>query len=120
MIIGTGIDLVQIPRIEKAIARFGDKFLRRILTENERQRSTSAAYVARRFATKEAAAKALGTGIGQFAKFHDIETVHDDLGKPSLVLHGAAKEKFPHMVSHVSVSDDYPHATAMVILESRA
>ena len=80
---------------------------------------TTASFVARRFATKEAAAKALGTGIGQFTRFKDIETVHDAKGKPSLIFHRPLTTDHRPLTTHLSVSDDYPYATATVILESR-
>lgn len=88
----SGIDLIEIARIERAIARHGERFSRRFYTQHEiaycAGRATS---LAGRFAVKEAVAKALGTGIGDF-NWTDIEVVCDGRGKPELVLHNRAKE----------------------------
>jgi holo-[acyl-carrier protein] synthase len=90
--LATGIDLIEVARIERAAARHGDRFYRRFFTEQEidfcQGRATS---LAGRFAVKEAVAKALGTGIGDF-NWTDIEVVCDGRGKPDLVLHNQAKQ----------------------------
>lgn len=92
MKIASGIDMIEIVRIERAMERHGDRFVHRFYTEQEisfcQGRSAS---LAGRFAVKEAVAKALGTGIGAF-RWTDIEIVCDGLGKPELVLHDKALE----------------------------
>ncbi|QCE35538.1 holo-[acyl-carrier-protein] synthase [Acetobacteraceae bacterium] len=132
MIIGIGIDLCRISRIEEIICKFGESFLDRIFAEEEREYADkftllplrSAAY-AKRWAAKEACAKALGTGFGKRVVFQDIVVIRDDLGAPSLVLKGGAlavlKEKTPQGKlgkAFLSLTDDEPFAMAQVILEA--
>src|SRR3954469_2561081 len=92
-IIGIGMDATEIDRIEAAVARFGDRFLRRVFTEGEiaycTRRRDPAPHLAGRFAAKEAAMKALGTGWTRDVNWHDVEVVRAD-GPPSLLLHGGA------------------------------
>jgi holo-[acyl-carrier protein] synthase len=115
MIIGTGIDIIELERIEKLMAQ--PKFIDRVLTEQEKaavsrlngQRKTE--FVAGRFAAKEAYSKALGTGIGKEVSFLDIEILNDERGKPVL------KAAVPHII-HVSISHSKQFAVAQVILES--
>ncbi|MFD1333384.1 holo-ACP synthase, partial [Methylopila musalis] len=92
MILGVGTDLCDIRRIERSIARFGDRFLDRVFTEAERakagaQTAPAAAY-AKRFAAKEACAKALGCGFGQHAAWREIGVENDEAGRPALRLTG--------------------------------
>jgi len=96
-IIGIGIDATDIPRIEKSIARFGNRFLQRVFTDGEiaycsAKHHSSPSYAAR-FAAKEAAMKALGTGWTQGVLWKDIEVVRDD-GAPRLEFHGGARRRF--------------------------
>ncbi|MBM3554416.1 MAG: holo-ACP synthase, partial [Alphaproteobacteria bacterium] len=93
-VIGLGSDVVDIRRIEKSLARFGDRFLDRIFTEAERRkalsRATPAATLARRFAAKEACSKALGTGFRKGVFWRDMGVVNAPGGRPTLVLTGGA------------------------------
>jgi holo-[acyl-carrier protein] synthase len=125
MILGLGIDLVEIPRLEASIQRFGDRFLHRIYTPEELRycntKRHSAQSLAARFAAKEAAAKALGTGISRGVSWHEFE-VHRDPGRPpQLRLHGRALA-LAHTLGagHASLSLSHTdlHATAIVIMES--
>jgi holo-[acyl-carrier protein] synthase len=134
MIIGIGNDLVHINRIETLIERFGDRFINRSFSEAEikgarhyphndsRQR---ASYFAKRFAAKEAFAKAIGTGFRGGLRFQHISITNDALGKPVMTLEGYAHamiEKLktqsqPDICLHVTLSDDYPLALATVVIE---
>lgn len=124
MILGIGTDLAVVERIEKALARHGDRFARRILTEPELERffkhPQQASFLAKRFAAKEAAAKAIGTGIGAIS-WQDLEIRSAESGAPKLVLLGAAAERYQqyeHLVCHLSISDDGGLAQAFVVLEA--
>jgi holo-[acyl-carrier protein] synthase len=128
MIIGVGSDLVDIRRIEQAIARFGDRFLDRIFTETERRRCdrrgvTRTASYARRFAAKEAAAKALGTGFRQGVFWRDLGVVNLPTGQPGMRFTGGALARLEAitpggMAAQVSVTltDEPPLAQAVVII----
>ncbi|HHG3232407.1 TPA: holo-ACP synthase [Vibrio parahaemolyticus] len=124
-ILGLGTDIAEIERIEKALDRSGEPFARRILSEDEMakfsQLKQQGRYLAKRFAAKEAASKALGTGIAQGVTFHDFTVSNDELGKPILMLSGVAQKMAQTMgVNHVhlSISDERHYAVATVILES--
>jgi holo-[acyl-carrier protein] synthase len=96
MIVGSGIDLVEVERIQHSIERYGARFLNRVFTRAEqayclRKRAAAESFAAR-FAAKEAAAKALGTGIARGVNFLQIEVVREPGGKPGLVFHGSAAE----------------------------
>ena len=124
-ILGLGTDIAEIERIETALDRTGEAFAKRILCPQEivtfsglKQKGR---YLAKRFAAKEAAAKALGTGIAKGVTFHDFCILNDELGKPMLVLSGKAKElaSFKGIHStHISISDERHYAVATVIFES--
>ena len=125
MIYGVGQDLVEIPRIEKALARFGERFARRILCEPElkrfRNHKQPAAYLAKRFAAKEAFTKALGTGIHAPANWHGVWVVNARSGKPSLEFSSALNELLQQRKitqSHLSLTDERGMAAATVILET--
>src|SRR4051794_7963058 len=130
MILGVGSDLVDIRRIEKAIERFGDRFLDRIFTETERRRCnrramTRTASYARRFAAKEAAAKALGTGFRRGVFWRDLGVVNLPSGQPSLLLTGGALRRLQAitpsgMVARLdlSLTDEPPLAQAVVIISA--
>jgi len=125
MIVGLGTDIAEIERIEKALNRSGDAFAERILTKNELSvfsgLKQQARYLAKRFAAKEAASKALGTGIAHGVSFQDFEISNDDNGKPVLTLAGKAQElaKVAGVISiHITISDERHYAVATVILES--
>ena len=124
MIHGIGADLVNIRRIEEALFRFGDRFLHRILSEQEvaeyASTSQAARFVAKRFAAKEAFSKALGTGIGEIVGWHDVRVSHDELGKPSIqtstaLLGKLRARQITHM--HLSITDEAEQALAFVVLE---
>ena len=129
MIIGIGSDLCDIRRIERSLARFGDRFTHRIFTEGERlkcdRRATRAASYARRFAAKEACSKALGTGLRLGVFWRDMEVVNLPGGKPTMRLHGGALARLAEMIPaehravvHVSLTDDPPLAQAFVVIEA--
>src|SRR5216684_1884558 len=96
MIVGTGIDIAEVPRIAESIQRFGERFLRRVFTEGEIQYCDSKANrverYAARFAAKEAAMKALGTGWSHGVRWRDIEVVRQPGGRPTIRFHGKAQE----------------------------
>ena len=124
MIIGVGVDIAETERFEKIFARYGKRIARRILTENEQvefgRRNYPASYLATRFAAKEAAAKALGTGFGCGVGYKSIEVNNDNSGKPMLKFINAALQLAQQkQVSKVfvSLSDEKHYAVAMVILE---
>ena len=129
MIIGIGSDLCDIRRIERSLQRFGDRFTHRVFTEGERARSdrraARAPSYARRFAAKEACAKALGTGLSHGVFWRDMEVVNLPGGKPTMRLTGGALQRLRSMtpegheaVVHVSLTDDVPMAQAFVIIEA--
>ncbi|KLN64389.1 holo-ACP synthase [Vibrio sp. VPAP30] len=124
-IVGLGTDIAEIERIEKALGRSGEPFAKRILTKAELEKFATlkqqGRFLAKRFAAKEAASKALGTGIALGVSFHDFEITNDELGKPVLSLSGTALElakqkQVEHI--HLSISDERHYAVATVILES--
>lgn len=125
MILGTGFDITALARIRDAEERFGKRFLERVLTEGERQHlpredATRTAYISGRWAAKEAAVKALGTGFDAGIGFHDVEILKSATGQPLLFFHGRAEQEAEarhvrHI--HVSISHEREHAGAMVILE---
>ena len=128
MIIGHGIDLIDIRRIDRTINRFGERFIKRIFTKNERIRSDKKQKriesYAKRFAAKEACSKALGTGFRLGVYWKNIEVVNEKSGKPKLKLTGGAYERLKkltpigstHNIS-LSITDDFPWAQANVIIE---
>ena len=125
MIYGIGTDIVRVGRIRDDLSRFGDRFAERILTANEllefHQNVNKANFLARRFAAKEAAVKAMGTGFSNGVKLHDIEVTHDAQGKPMLAFHGRAREFMQEKsvaVAHISLADEQDHAVAFVTLET--
>jgi len=129
MIIGIGNDLTDIRRIEAVLEKHGSRFMQRVFTPVEQAKANSraakAATLAKRFAAKEACAKALGTGIYQGIFFKDIGVVNLPSGQPTLELTGAAFEKLQAMMPagmrpqiHLTLTDDYPYAQAFVIIEA--
>jgi holo-[acyl-carrier protein] synthase len=129
MIIGLGSDLIDIRRIEKTLARHGERFMSRIYTETERRKSESraqrAASYAKRFAAKEACAKALGTGLRKGVFWRDMGVVNLPGGKPSLKLTGGALKRLQEITpagheAHIdlSITDDFPLAQAIVIISA--
>jgi holo-[acyl-carrier protein] synthase len=129
MIIGIGSDLTDIRRIEKTLARFGDRFVQRTFTEVEQKKSEGrrlrAPSYAKRFAAKEACAKALGTGLSQGVFWRDMGVVNQRSGKPTMALTGGALERLksitpPGMRAQIdlSITDEYPLAQAFVIISA--
>src|SRR5688572_1072168 len=124
MILGTGIDIIEVARIRSALERFGDRFLRRILRPDEVSYcflyKSSAPHVAARFAAKEAISKAFGTGIGRHLAWQDMEIKREESGRPFVVLHGAGLKLLAERggkVIHVSLSHTENYAAAVAILE---
>ena len=102
MLLGTGVDVVEIARIEDSLRRFGDRFLRRVFTDREveyclRKQKNMAESLAARFAAKEAGAKALGTGISRGVGWKEIEVARAPGDPPRLLLHGAAQGRAARM-----------------------
>ena len=129
MIIGIGSDLSDIRRIEAALERFGERFTRRVFTEIERARSERkpdrAASYAKRFAAKEACAKALGTGLKRGVYLADMGVVNARSGKPTMALTRGAAARLAALIPpgmdgfiHVSLTDDHPYAQAFVVIEA--
>jgi holo-[acyl-carrier protein] synthase len=129
MIIGIGTDLVDIRRIERTIERHGERFLARIFTEAERARADRRANVAgtyaKRFAAKEACAKALGTGFRRGVFFRDIGVVNLPSGKPTLELAGGARARLLAITPkgcraeiEIALTDEWPIAQALVIISA--
>ena len=130
MILGIGSDLCDIRRIARSLERFGERFTHRVYTAGERAKSdgraTRAESYARRFAAKEACAKALGTGLRAGVFWRDMEVVNLPGGRPTLRLTGAAAEHLAAMVPaghvpklHITLTDDPPMAQAFVVIEAR-
>ena len=126
MVVGLGIDMVEIARVETSIARFRDRFLARVFTRSEREycearKKGAAQSFALRWAAKEAVAKALGTGIRGGVDFKNIEVVSDALGRPSVKLTGGAAKRAKARgidIVHLSLSHDGPTAVALAIAET--
>lgn len=131
MILGLGNDLIDIRRIEKTLKRFGERFTERVFTPVERakaERRTEglrAATFAKRYAAKEAAAKALGTGFRRGVFWRDIGVVNDSDGRPTLELTGGALDRLNQLVPagmkarlDLTMTDEYPMAEAVVIISA--
>ena len=125
MIYGVGTDLIEIGRVERALVRFGDRFARRILCDLELRRFRAhrkpAAYLAKRFAAKEAFTKALGTGVHAPANWHGVCVINLTSGKPQFEFSNDLKQllqnkRITH--AHLSLTDERDMACAMVILEA--
>lgn len=124
MIVGTGIDIAEVPRIRKSIERFGDRFLNRVYSAGEIRycdsKANRAERYAARFAAKEAAMKALGTGWSRGVRWRDCEVVRMPGGRPSIVFHGRAGEiaaKLGVTNASLSLTHTADQAMAQVILE---
>ena len=129
MILGLGNDLIDIRRIERTIERYGERFLDRIFTEAERAKSDRrrlrAASYAKRFAAKEACAKALGTGFSRGVFWRDMGVVNLPSGRPTMMLTGGALRRLqaitpPGMDARIdlTITDDFPLAQAIVIISA--
>ncbi|PHS29309.1 MAG: holo-ACP synthase [Robiginitomaculum sp.] len=130
MILGIGADLCDITRIEKTLARFGERFTNRVFTPIEREKSNRrkerAASYAKRFAAKEACSKALGTGVKFGVAWRELGVVNLPSGKPTMVLAGGAAKRLDELTPkgyqpfiHLTITDDYPLAQAFVVIEAR-
>ena len=130
MILGVGTDLVDIRRIEKTIERHGERFLDRVFTAAERARADRRANridtYAKRFAAKEACAKALGTGFRRGVFFRDLGVVNLSSGKPTLELTGGALNRLQAITPEgheaqidLALTDEYPFAQAFVVISAR-
>lgn len=130
MIIGLGNDLIDIRRVEKTLERHPDRFVNRVFTEVERaksdRRAARAASYAKRFAAKEACAKALGTGLSRGVFWRDMGVVNLPGGKPTLELTGGALKRLEEITPsghvadiHLTITDDFPLAQAIVIIYAR-
>ena len=124
MIVGTGVDIAEVPRIREAVGRFGERFLKRVFTPEEIRYCTSKANteerLAARFAAKEAAMKAIGTGLRHGVTWQDVEVVRQLGGRPGLRLSGKAAEFAAALGCqriHLSLSHTEDQAIAHVILE---
>ena len=126
---GIGSDLIDIRRIDKTIARFGDRFKKRIFTDNEikkcEERKQSVPCYAKRFAAKEAAAKALGTGFRKGVYWKDLEVINLPSGKPSINFYGNSKKHLESLMPknsvpriNLSITDEFPYAYAIVTIGS--
>ncbi|MEQ1669563.1 MAG: holo-ACP synthase [Hyphomicrobium sp.] len=129
MILGIGNDLCDIRRIEKTLERFGDRFLRKVFTVEERRKALSRAHPARtlakRFAAKEAMAKALGTGFRFGVHLSSIGVINAPTGRPTIALTGAAAKRLASMTPDgyaaridLTLTDEYPLAQAIVIISA--
>lgn len=135
MILGTGMDMIDIRRVEKTLARFGTKFEQRVFTEEERakaarrsqggRRNNRASTYAKRFAAKEACAKALGTGFRHGVFHKDMGVINLPSGQPTLELTGGAALRLQEMLPqgmrpliHLTLTDEYPYAQAWVMIEA--
>ena len=129
MIVGTGVDLAEVPRIRAAIERYGERFLARVFTPLERAKSDGraqrAASYAKRFAAKEACAKALGTGFRHGVFWRDMGVVNLPSGRPTLQLTGGAAQALARLTPEghdvridLSITDDFPTAQAIVIISA--
>ena len=128
MILGLGSDLCNIERIRSSLDRFGERFLARVFTDTERAKAerrpfSRAGTYAKRFAAKEAFAKAVGTGFKRGVFMRDIGVVNLPSGEPTLRLTGGAKERLDAMVPpghaariHLTMTDDHPFALAVVVI----
>jgi holo-[acyl-carrier protein] synthase len=131
MILGIGNDVIDIERIERTLARFGDRFVERIFTPAERAKSEGranrAASYAKRFAAKEACSKALGTGLRRGVFWRDMGVVNLPSGRPTMRLSGGAARRLAEITPegmvatiHVTLTDDHPTAQAIVVIEAHA
>lgn len=129
MIIGIGVDLVDMRRIERILEKFGERFIKKVFTKEEQEYATQSPFplqaYANRFAAKEAASKALGTGMRGGIGWRDIEVLKEAFGAPSLYFHRKAYEKLLSRLPightgciHVSFSDEPPYSTAFVIISA--
>lgn len=127
MILGIGNDIIDIRRIERILDRYGRRFTARVFTQIEQQKSdrryARAASYAKRYAAKEACSKALGTGFSRGVFWRDLGVVNEPSGKPTMVLTGTARTRLDAITPpghsatiHLTITDEFPYAQAMVII----
>ncbi len=124
MIIGIGTDIVKVSRVEHLYEKFGDKFLKKVFSDNEvehcKKRKKFINALATRFAAKEAFLKSIKTGLRFDLKMHNIEILNNDYGAPYVRLHESAREYARNLkvkTIHVTMSDENEYATAFMVLE---
>ncbi len=126
MILGSGVDIIEIERIKSAVERYGDRFLKRIFTPDEIKYSMGNrffySHLAARFAAKEAVVKAIGNGLKSPIRWKDIEVSKDGTGQPGIILHNRAKADLkargePHILVSISHTKDYAIASVIVVGE---
>ena len=127
MIVGLGIDLVTIERVAQVLVRHRTRFASKVLTKSELAEfdrvPSPARFLAKRFAAKEAFAKALGTGIGAAVAWQDLQVAHSPAGQPMFEVRGAAANSLRRrgiVAQHLSISDEQAHAVAVVVLEAKS
>ncbi|MBW7921345.1 MAG: holo-ACP synthase [Rubellimicrobium sp.] len=132
MILGIGTDLCNIERVERTLARFGDRFRNRVYTAREQRRAETRPYAvaatyAKRWAAKEACSKALGTGLRMGIAWKDMAVKNLHTGQPVMEVTGWAADRLAAMtppgheaIIHVTLTDDHPWAQAFVVIEARA
>ena len=125
MILGIGIDIIEVTRVHASVERFGERFLKRILLADEiaycQSHKKTAPYIAARFAAKEAISKAFGTGIGAKLSWHDMEVKRRESGEPFVVLHGNGENLLQERGGRgvlISLSHTDNYAAAVAVLES--
>ena len=122
MIIGTGIDIVELQRMRRMVDEWGDAFLQKVFTNQElnyaHSKANSTQHIAGRFAVKEAVAKALSTGWSGGFRWKDVEVTNDSSGKPSVKLHGAIGERIGDCKIHISISHSENVIVAIAIIET--
>ena len=124
MILGLGIDIIEVARIQASYERFGERFLKRVLRPDEiaycLSHKNAAPFLAARFAAKEAISKAFGTGIGRHLGWQDMEVRHHDSGQPFVLLHDKGKtlmERLGGRIIHLSLSHTENYAAAVAAVE---
>ncbi len=125
MIIGTGVDIVEVARINRLLEKHSPRFEKKVFTPGEilycQSKADPGSHFAARFAAKEAVMKCLGTGMDQGIAFNDIEVTHEDTGQPAIQLHGKGKELFTRLkikTIHISLSHEKNYAIAQAIAEA--
>jgi len=125
MILGIGIDIIEVARVAASVERFDERFLKRILLPDEiaycRSHKVAAPFIAGRFAAKEALSKAFGTGIGAQLGWHDMEVKRKESGEPFVILHGNGRRLLQERgarMALISLSHTQIYAAAVAILES--
>ena len=121
MIYGIGTDICDIRRVQRLYSRYGQRFVSKILSQREERHMPTAgraAWLAKRFAAKEAFAKALGTGFSEGLMFQDFTVLNNSKGAPQAVLSDKIKQKLPESASvHISLSDEKGYALAFIVIE---